>query len=180
MPAEPWVPHNGFRDMATEIERKFLVQGTQWQRTAGHGSGVRICQGYLNRDKDRTVRVRIKGERSFLTVKGISKGASRAEFEYEIPMADAEQLLQLSDGPIIEKNRYVVVHDGSTWEVDEFLGDNSGLVLAEIELRSEDEAFSKPPWLGAEVTHDSRYYNSSLAGCPYGRWPDRGNQRRQE
>jgi adenylate cyclase len=157
--------------MATEIERKFLVQGTQWQ-AGSHATGVRICQGYLNRDKERTVRVRIKGDHSFLTIKGISKGASRAEFEYEIPVADAEQLLKLSDGPIIEKNRYVVVHDGSKWEIDEFLGDNSGLLLAEIELKSEDEAFSRPPWLGAEVTHDTRYYNSSLAGCPYGKWRD--------
>lgn len=159
--------------MATEIERKFLVRGSQWRQAVSQGNGVRICQGYLNRDKERTVRVRIRGDQSFLTIKGLSRGASRAEFEYEIPVADGEQLLKLSDGPIIEKNRYVVVHDGSTWEVDEFLGDNAGLVVAEIELKSESEAFSRPPWVATEVTHDARYYNSSLASCPYAKWPDR-------
>ena len=156
--------------MATEIERKFLVQGTQWRQ----GGGVRISQGYLNRDKERTVRVRIKGDASFITIKGVSRGASRLEFEYGIPIADAEQLLKLCDGPIVEKNRYVVRHDGCTWEVDEFLGDNSGLVVAEIELNSQDQAFSRPPWVGAEVTGDSRYYNSSLASCPYVKWREQG------
>jgi len=154
--------------MATEIERKFLVQGTSWRQS----NSVRLSQCYLNRDRHRTVRVRIAGDKAFLTVKSVRQGVTRGEFEYEIPVADAEQLLKLSDGPIIEKNRYVVVHDGSKWEIDEFLGDNSGLLLAEIELKSEDEAFSRPPWLGAEVTHDTRYYNSSLAGCPYGKWRD--------
>jgi adenylate cyclase len=152
--------------MAIEIERKFLVQGEPWR----NGSGVRFSQGYLNRDKDRTVRVRVAGNKAFLTIKGVTRGASRAEFEYEIPVADAQQLLKLSDGPIIQKNRYVVVHEGSNWEVDEFLGDNAGLVLAEIELKSEDEAFSRPPWLGAEVTHDRRYYNSSLSSHPYSKF----------
>jgi adenylate cyclase len=152
--------------MATEIERKFLVHGTHWRR----GPGVRLSQGYLNRDKERTVRVRIAGDRAFLTIKGLTRGASRAEFEYEIPLADAEQILQLSDGPIIQKTRYVIVHDGSTWEVDEFLGDNAGLVLAEIELTSEGQPFRHPPWLGAEVTHDSRYLNSCLASHPYCKW----------
>ena len=152
--------------MATEIERKFLVQGTQWRNEAG----TRIKQGYLNRDKARTVRVRVRGDQAFLTVKGLTRGASRAEFEYEIPLADAEELLKLSDGPLIEKTRYVVVHDGSKWEVDEFQGDNSDLVVAEIELRSKDEQFSRPPWLGREVTDDDRYYNSSLASHPYRAW----------
>jgi CYTH domain-containing protein len=155
--------------MPTEIERKFLVQGTPWRP----GTGVRFSQGYLNRDKERTVRVRIAGERGFLTIKGVTRGAARAEFEYGIPLADAEELLKLSDGPIIQKNRYVVVHDGFTWEVDEFLGDNAGLVIAELELTSEDQPFSRPPWLGAEVTHDSQYYNSSLASAPYVNWRDR-------
>jgi len=120
-----------------------------------------------------TVRVRIAGDQAFLTVKGVTRGAARAEFEYEIPMSDAEQLLKLSDGPIIQKNRYRIVHDGFLWEVDEFLGDNAGLVVAEIELTSEGQAFSRPPWLGAEVTHDSRYYNSSLATRPYLQWQGR-------
>ena len=152
--------------MGTEIERKFLVAGTAWRQ----GSGVRYCQGYLNRDKERTVRVRIAGDKAFLTIKGVSRGASRAEFEYEIPKADAEQLLKLSDGPVIEKNRYVIAHEGSKWEVDEFLADNAGLVVAEIELHSEDQPFSRPPWLAREVTHDSRYFNSSLATHPYSKW----------
>jgi adenylate cyclase len=156
--------------MATEIERKFLVQGTSWR----NGSGVPFTQGYLNRDKERTVRVRIAAGKAFLTIKGLTQGASRAEFEYDIPVADAEQLMKLSDGPTIRKNRYVIVYDGSTWEVDEFLDDNAGLVLAEIELSSEGQLFSRPPWLGAEVTHDRRYYNSSLASYPYAMWREQG------
>jgi CYTH domain-containing protein len=156
--------------MAAEIERKFLVQGTAWRQ----GTCRRLSQWYLNRDKERTVRVRIDGDKAFLTIKSVTRGASRAEFEYEIPVTDAEQLLKLSDGPILEKNRHVIVHDGFTWEVDEFLGDNAGLVVAEIELTSEDQAFSRPPWLGREVTHDSRYYNSNLAAHPYSEWRDRG------
>ena len=156
--------------MGTEIERKFLVKGAPWRNV----SGVRFSQGYLNRDKERTVRVRIAGDKAFLTVKGVTRGATRVEFEYGIPLTDAEQLLKLSDGPIIQKNRYVLVHDGHTWEVDEFLGDNAGLVLAEIELTSEDQSFSRPPWLGTEVTSDLRYYNSSLAGHPYREWREPG------
>ena len=154
--------------MATEIERKFLVEGTSWRQS----TGVRLTQGYLNRDKRRTVRVRIAGSRAFLTVKGVSQGATRAEFEYEIPRADAEQMLKLSDGPIVEKNRHVIERDGLKWEVDEFLGENAGLVMAEIELTSEDQPFSRPPWLGREVTHDNRYYNSNLAAHPYQQWRD--------
>jgi adenylate cyclase len=155
--------------MATEIERKFLVQGSDWRQ----GPGVPLSQAYLNRDKSRTVRVRIAGDKAFLTIKGVSRGASRAEFEYEIPLADARELLKLSDGPVVEKTRYLVVHEGSTWEVDEFHGDNAGLVIAEIELTSENQPFTRPPWLGNEVTHDTRYFNSSLATHPYSHWPDR-------
>lgn len=152
--------------MSIEIERKFLVTGSSWRQAAG----VRICQGYLNRDKERTVRIRLAGESAFLTIKGISKGASRAEFEYEIPATDGAQLLQLCDGPIIEKIRRVVLYEGSTWEVDEFLGENAGLVIAEIELQSEQQLFVAPDWLGEEVTYDSRYFNSSLTTYPYSRW----------
>lgn len=152
--------------MGIEIERKFLVKGTAWRQ----GAGVRFSQGYLNRDKERTVRVRLAGEKAFLTIKGVSVGASRAEFEYEIPIADAEQLLKLSDGPVIEKIRRVIQFEGNTWEVDEFLGENAGLVVAEIELQSEGQAFTKPEWLGEEVTHDSRYFNSSLSKHPFIRW----------
>lgn len=156
--------------MATEIERKFLVQGTPWRE----GTGTRICQGYLNRDQERTVRVRIAGDQAFLTIKGVTQGATRKEFEYGIPTADAEQLLKLSDGPMIEKNRYVIAHDGCQWEVDEFLGENAGLVMAELELSSEQQSFSRPPWLGIEVTHDRRYYNSCLATQPYRLWRGQG------
>lgn len=152
--------------MAIEIERKFLVAGTAWC----DATGVLFSQGYLNRDKERTVRVRIAGEKAFLTIKGLTKGASRAEYEYEIPVADGEQLLKLCEKPIIEKIRRIVSHDGATWEVDEFLGENAGLVVAEIELQSEDQVFTRPEWLGEEVTHDSRYFNSSLANHPFSRW----------
>jgi adenylate cyclase len=156
--------------MATEIERKFLVKGTPWRQ----GAGTRYSQGYLSREKERTVRVRVAGEKAFLTIKGLSRGASRAEFEYGIPVADAEQLLKLCDGPIIEKNRYVIEHAGATWEVDEFLGDNIGLVVAEIELKSEDQQFERPSWVGAEVTHEQRYFNSSLVTHPYAKWDHPG------
>ena len=154
--------------MAIEIERKFLVVGDDWRQAPA----VPYAQGYLNRDKQRTVRVRIVQGQAWLTIKGASSGATRAEFEYPIPVADAEQLLALCDGPLVRKLRRVIVHAGATWEVDEFQGDNAGLVVAEIELASEDEAFEPPPWLGAEVTHDARYFNSSLAAAPYSTWPE--------
>jgi CYTH domain-containing protein len=152
--------------MGIEIERKFLVVGDGWRQ----GEGTRYSQGYLNRDAQRTVRVRIAGEHAFLTVKGISKGATRSEFEYAIPANDARQLLELADGPVIEKVRRIVEHEGSRWEVDEFFGDNAGLVVAELELESEAQAFERPQWLGREVTGDSRYYNSNLAAHPYKDW----------
>jgi CYTH domain-containing protein len=152
--------------MGIEIERKFLVTGAAWRET----TGTHYRQGYLNRDKERTVRVRLAGEKAFLTIKGKSVGASRAEFEYEIPVADAAQLLKLCDGPILEKIRRVIEHEGAAWEVDEFFGENAGLVVAEIELHSEDQAFARPEWLGEEVTHDPRYYNSSLAAHPFRSW----------
>lgn len=152
--------------MGIEIERKFLVEGDDWRIVPG----VRQCQGYLNRHAQRTVRVRLEGDRAVLTVKGHTEGASRAEFEYEIPVVDGEQLLRLCEQPVIDKIRRVIVHDGDTWEVDEFLGENAGLVVAEIELTSEGQAFSRPPWLGAEVTHDARYFNSRLSSHPYSGW----------
>jgi adenylate cyclase len=154
--------------MGIEIERKFLVVGDDWRQAPA----VAYAQGYLNRDKQRTVRVRIVQDRAWLTVKGASARATRAEFEYAIPLADAEQLLALCDGPLVRKLRRVVAYAGATWEVDEFQGDNAGLVVAEIELGSEDEAFEPPPWLGAEVTHDARYFNSNLAATPFSTWPE--------
>ena len=154
--------------MGIEIERKFLVTGDDWRSAPA----VPYAQGYLNRDKRRTVRVRVVQDQAWLTVKGVSVGATRAEFEYAIPVDDARQLLALCDGPIVRKTRRVVEHAGTKWEIDEFQGDNAGLVVAEIELPSEDAAFERPAWLGAEVTHDPRYFNSSLATAPYSTWPE--------
>ncbi|MET0519178.1 MAG: CYTH domain-containing protein [Burkholderiaceae bacterium] len=156
--------------MGVEIERKFLVVGEAWRQ----GRPDKLRQGYLNRDKQRTVRVRIAGaagaEQAWLTIKGESAGATRAEFEYPLPLADARQLLALCDGPLIEKRRYRLLQGQSVWEVDEFLGDNAGLVVAEIELDSADQAFERPDWLGEEVTEDPRYFNSSLASHPFKQW----------
>lgn len=154
--------------MATEIERKFLVTGMEWKQ----GIGVPFCQGYLNRDKEKTVRVRVAGDNAFLTIKGVSKGISRAEYEYEIPVSDAEQLLKLCDGRLIKKIRYNVLHAGNKWEIDEFLDENEGLVIAEIELKKEDQLFDRPDWLGQEVSEDPRYFNSSLVTNPYIKWHD--------
>src|SRR5690606_1517233 len=137
-----------------------------WQKV----QNMHFSQGYLNRDKARTVRIRIAGEQGFLTVKGATSGATRSEFEYEIPLADAKELLLLCDGPIIEKIRHLFRYKNMTWEVDEFLGDNHGLIVAEIELQNEEQVFEKPEWISAEVTHDSRYYNSNLAVNPYSTW----------
>jgi len=152
--------------MALEIERKFLVRTDAWRS----GTGVRYTQGYLNRDKLRTVRVRVAGDAGFLTVKGRSQGATRLEFEYPVPLADAQAMLALCEGPLIDKTRHTLVHAGQVWEVDEFHGDNAGLVVAEIELASEDQPFERPDWLGEEVTLDARYFNSALSERPYRSW----------
>jgi CYTH domain-containing protein len=154
--------------MATEIERKFLVTGDAWRQP----DPTPMSQGYLSRTKERTVRVRVAGDRAYLTVKGATVGVSRPEFEYEIPVADAEAMLTMCDGPIVRKQRHLVTHRGSQWEVDEFSGDNAGLVVAEIELEREDQPFEHPEWLGREVTHDPRYLNSNLAVTPYREWRD--------
>lgn len=152
--------------MAIEIERKFLVVGDAW-RVA---DAIYYCQGYLNTDKTRTVRVRIAGESGYLTIKGVSIGATRAEFEYEIPRDDATQLLKLCEQPLIEKYRRKIICHGMVWEVDEFLGDNLWLVVAEIELRSEEQSYTRPEWVGDEVTSDTRYFNSSLINNPFKNW----------
>lgn len=154
--------------MALEIERKYLVSGDAWRDAPAQ----RLSQGYLCHAPERTVRVRIAGERAFLTVKGISQGATRQEFEYPIPLADAQALLALCEAGVIDKVRHTLVHAGKTWEVDAFLGENEGLVVAEIELSSEDEAFEKPDWLGQEITQDARYYNANLSTLPYQRWTE--------
>lgn len=152
--------------MAVEIERKFLVrEGWQPQH-----EGVRIAQGYLSSVPERTVRVRIKGKKGYLTVKGRNEGIRRAEFEYEIPAADAEAMLKLCEQPPVEKTRYLEAYAGHTWEIDIFAGVNAGLRVAEIELPAEDTAFRKPDWAGREVSGDSRYYNSSLSHHPYQEW----------
>ncbi len=152
--------------MAYEIERKFLVSGTGWQQPTPR----RVIQGYLNRDKCRTVRVRINDLRGFLTVKGINAGATRDEFEYPIPLADARQLLGLCDGALIEKLRHESIFEGMRWEVDQFQGANAGLVVAEIELATGTQAFARPAWLGEEVTRDPRYFNSNLSAHPFSAW----------
>lgn len=152
--------------MAVEIERKFLVVGDAWR----DAPPVFYSQGYLNRDKARTVRVRIAGEEAFLTIKGISEGARRAEFEYPIPLWDARELLALCEQPLIEKYRRKILHEGFVWEVDEFVGENAGLVVAEIELPAEDTEFALPDWVGQEVTEDARYFNSSLSKSPFSAW----------
>jgi CYTH domain-containing protein len=154
--------------MALEIERKFLTCGNGWRS----GDGVLICQGYLCREPSRTVRVRLAGEKGWITIKGITTGAMRSEFEYEIPAEDARSLLALCEAPLLEKRRRRIKHGEHWWDVDEFLGDNAGLVVAEVELAAEDEPFERPPWLGAEVTADARYFNSRLALSPYRTWPE--------
>ena len=156
--------------MGIEIERKFLVTGEAWRQETS--TRTRFSQGYLSRDPARTVRVRIAGDTAFLTIKGATTGATRAEFEYAVPLADAQALLGMCDGPVVEKIRHLCVFEGMTWEVDEFLGANAGLVVAEIELQSEGQAFARPAWLGAEVTGDGRYVNANLAVRPFTSWGD--------
>lgn len=154
--------------MPTEIERKFLVRNNNFK---SEGPCFYIHQGFLSTDKDRVVRVRIAGDEAYLTIKGRSKGIGRAEFEYGIPIEDARYMLEhLCIRPTIEKNRYRIPMAGFTWEVDEFLGDNAGLVIAEIELESEGQDFPRPSWLGEEVTGDARYYNASLVANPFKSW----------
>ena len=155
--------------MAQEIERKFLVCGDF--RTAASGS-VRISQGYLNSCPERTVRVRIRGEKAFISVKGPEENGhiGRFEWEKEIPVQDAAELLGLCEAGIIDKTRYFVPEGAYLFEVDVFHGDNEGLIVAEIELENGNEDFPRPGWLGKEVTSDARYYNSRLSGHPYKDW----------
>ena len=151
-----------------EIERKFLVAGDFRKEVSG---ASRIIQGFLSSAPGRTVRVRIRDDKGYLTVKGPAQGLTRFEWEKEIPADEARQLLALCEPGAIDKTRHLVpAADGHVWEVDEFHGDNEGLVVAEIELEAEDEPFVRPVWLGAEVTGDRRYYNSSLTKCPYKDW----------
>lgn len=153
-----------------EIERKFLVTSEAFKNEAHKRS--RIVQGFLNTNPERTVRIRTKGNEGFITVKGKSNksGLSRYEWEKQISLAEAEELLHLCEPGIIEKTRFEVSLDDHTFEVDEFLGDNQGLIVAEVELKSETEPFQKPAWLGKEVTGESKYYNSQLSKSPYSLW----------
>ncbi|QIK37014.1 CYTH domain-containing protein [Caldichromatium japonicum] len=155
--------------MPIEIERKFLVKNDDWHAQATEG--VRLIQGYLSADPHLTVRVRIQGDAAVLTLKGGSRGISRLEFEYPIPLADAEEMLTaLAVFPPIDKTRYLVRHEGHCWEIDVFTGANAGLVIAELELARPDEPFTRPDWLGEEVSGDPRYLNVNLARHPYGAW----------
>ena len=154
--------------MGVEIERKFLVRDERWKAL---GAGVPIQQGYLSSHPERIVRVRIEGASAVLTIKGRTVGAARGEWEYPIPIEDARKFLaDLCEKPLIEKIRYRILHVGMVWEVDEFSGENAGLVVAEIELDAEDQQFSKPDWIGDEVTHDSRYANANLRRNPFSNW----------
>jgi len=154
--------------VATEIERKFLVTGDAW-RIGAVSSPFR--QGYLSTVKERTVRVRVVGDQGSLTIKGITVGAARTEFEYSIPAADAEAMLdELCEQPIIDKTRHVVEHAGNVWEIDEFAGVNQGLVVAEVELDDPDQEVDLPAWIGDEVTDDPRYFNANLIAHPYTEW----------
>lgn len=154
--------------MGKEIERKFLVNDRAYRNGA---SCKTYRQGYIVTGPHCTVRIRTDGQKGYLTLKGPSHGAVRTEYEYEIPLSDAEDMLEgMCEKPLIEKTRYTVVYEGMTWEVDEFFGENQGLCIAEIELEQEDQRFALPPWVGREVTGDPRYYNSHLVKSPYRAW----------
>ena len=154
--------------MGQEIERKFLVKGTAWK---GQAAGTLYRQGYLSSVKERTVRVRIAGEKAFLTIKSLNKGVTRTEFEYPVPVDDAAAMLDgLCERPLIEKTRYVLPSGGFTWEIDEFHGDNDGLVVAEVELQRADDKPPLPEWVGEEVSSDARYFNSNLVKKPFKTW----------
>ncbi|MDZ7743073.1 MAG: CYTH domain-containing protein [Bacteroidota bacterium] len=154
--------------MPKEIERKFLVRDVRFKKNA---SKVFICQAYLSRAKNRTIRIRIAGDQAFLTIKGKSRSSVRREYEYEIPLQHAREMLDhLAKKYLVEKYRYTLDYRGHTWEVDEFTGRNKGLYIAEIELGRFDEEFPLPPWVGEEVSDDPRYFNSNLSKSPYSTW----------
>ncbi len=155
--------------MALEIERKFLVVNDSWKQES---VATRIVQGYISRDPDRIVRVRIAGEFAYLTIKGRPTGITRTEIEFPIPLAEAHALLPLCLPPLIDKTRYTITVGSHLWEIDEFYGENVGLVVAEIELAQENEIFQPPPWLGREVSHNRNYSNSHLTQHPYTAWKE--------
>ncbi|MDI7258580.1 MAG: CYTH domain-containing protein [Thermodesulfobacteriota bacterium] len=154
--------------MGKEIERKFLLKSDAWR---GLAEGTMYRQGYLNSVKERTVRIRTVGDKAFLTIKGLTVGATRTEYEYEIPSDECNAMLDnLAEKPLIEKKRYKIAKDRLTWEIDEFFGDNKGLIVVEVELASEEQAFEKPEWVGEEVTGDPRYFNANLINHPFTQW----------
>ncbi|HMQ53287.1 MAG TPA: CYTH domain-containing protein [Anaerolineae bacterium] len=155
--------------MGQEIERKFLVKRDFWQQQEKSGQIYR--QGYLNSAKERTVRVRLIGDRGILTIKGEAQGLTRPEYEYDLPLEEAQELLKLCEQPLIEKKRYKIKQGDLTWEVDEFFGENEGLIIAEVELEHEQQGFEYPAWLDQEVTGDPRYFNANLVRQPYRSWP---------
>ncbi len=157
--------------MGKEIERKFLTKSQDWRNL---GEGVSYLQGYLSTEKGRTVRVRVVGNQGYITIKGPSVGIVRPEYEYEIPCEDAREIISsLCEKPIIDKKRYKIRSGSHLWEVDEFFGENEGLVIAEVELQDESEEVELPAWIGREVTGDRRYYNAHLVKNPYSLWKDR-------
>ena len=156
--------------MALEIERKYLID---LEKITPLENGIRIKQGYLSTDKNAVVRVRVKNDKAYLTIKGSNSGIARLEFEYEIPLDEANEMLEkLCQKPVIDKTRYLINHENHTWEVDVFYGDNEGLVVAEVELSSEDEHINLPSWVKEEVSHDDRYFNSNLMKLPFKDWKE--------
>ncbi|ERT04961.1 CYTH domain protein [Lyngbya aestuarii BL J] len=156
--------------MGIEIERKFLVKDDRWRSL---GVGILYCQGYISSEKGRTVRVRIIGNQGYLTIKGPVSSRVRSEFEYVIPVEDAKEMLEtLCDRPFIEKKRHKISLGDLIWEVDEFFGDNQGLILAEVELKDPNQMIEIPDWIAEEVSHDARYFNSNLAKNPYSQWEE--------
>ena len=156
--------------MALEIERKYLID---LEKISPLENGIRIKQGYLSTNKNAVVRVRVKNDKAYLTIKGSNSGIARLEFEYEIPLNEANEMLEkLCQKPVIDKTRYLINHENHTWEVDIFYGDNEGLVVAEVELSSEDEHINLPSWVKEEVSHDDRYFNSNLMKLPFKDWEE--------
>jgi adenylate cyclase len=155
--------------MGIEIERKFLVNKEKWSQVIKEKQSL-YRQGYIVSDPEKTIRVRLTDKEAFLTIKGLTVGISRHEFEYSIPADEARQLLDGFCDSVVSKIRYFIIHDNKLWEVDEFLGDNEGLTVAEIELKSEEETFSLPEWVSVEVTSEKKYSNSNLAKRPYKEW----------
>lgn len=157
--------------MAVEIERKFLLKSDDWRDQVLTHAVLR--QGYLSHDAQSSVRIRITGDKADINVKSTRDGIYRMEYEYGIPLADAEEMLKLvAHQPLIEKTRHIVQWGNHRWEIDEFLGDNSGLIVAEVELGDVNEAFERPPWVGKEVSTDARYYNSNLSKLPFSAWKE--------